>query len=295
MRSEGKVGFWDARAKRRAAIAFDLLDHCLPRVLEATSPIFREDPSGRLESVGSAVLLALGKERIVLTAAHVLDDATKTTALHVGSLNSLVRLRGMWFRTPLPKSGQREEDRIDVGAVRLPMAAHAELGDSCFLTSDDLAPFRRLGHGNYALLSGYPSTKQGLGEQLEREANLYTIMAECCTTKDYTKVGVGAAHAFVLAFDKKRVWRREGRATAPKLIGMSGGGLWVLRRSSGTHAVTPRLCGIIIELHSGMAKRVVATRIEVLLSGIWGHWPELRVFLPEDGDGGESAQSHPES
>src|SRR6266516_2023313 len=149
-----------------------------------------------------------------------------------------------------------------------------------FLSVGELAPFRRLDEGSYAVVTGYPCKKQRWTRHLEREANLYTITAACSGIEDYRKLGVDRSHAVVLGFDQKPSWTREGQRTAPKLKGVSGGGLWVLGRPNTDQEPVARLAGIFIEWHAGNLKRIVATRIEVLLSGIWGHWPELRAFLP---------------
>src|ERR1051326_629248 len=278
---DDEASFWDA-GPQRARAAFDLLDSYVSKVDQTTVPIFRQDSTGRLESIGSAVLLALGDEAIVLTAAHVLDEATETTALLVGSHDSLVRLQGKWFKTPLQKGGVRDQDRVDVGAVWLPRSARAKLHDSCLLATGDLALFRPMKHRSYALLAGYPCSKQVSRGQRDLESSLCTVMAECSADEDYAGIGVSSTHAVVLAFDRMQVWRREGRSIAPKLQGMSGGGLWILQRSTPDQAGSARLCGTIIEWRNGAKTLLVATRIEVLLSGIWGHWPELRAFLPAD-------------
>jgi len=268
------------RNQRVAAIGFDLLAPSEPRILQVTTPVFREYPSGTLESIGSAILLRVGDEALVLSAAHVLDHATETSPLYIGSHDSGVLLQGRWFRTPLPESGQREDDRVDVGCARLLAKAVDSFDHTCFLASAELAPHRILSPGDHVVLSGYPCTKQRWAGKLEREASLYAVIAECSPVEDYGTLGVDRSHAVVLGFDKRRVRTRHGPATAPDLWGVSGGGLWILRRPGPEQPPAPLLAGIAIEWHKTRRKRVVATRIEVLLYGIWGHWPELRPFLP---------------
>jgi hypothetical protein len=231
-----------------------------------------------LVSTGSAVLLNLGDEPFVLSAAHVLDDATTVTPLYVGTHDSVRRLEGRWFRTRLPKSGLRQDDPVDVGVVRFPRGAFSDFDRDSFLSVSELAPFQRLHQGSYAVVTGYPCKKQRCIGHLE--ANLYTITAACSGVEDYRTLGVDRSHAVVLGFDQRRSWTREGQRTAPKLKGVSGGGLWVLGRPNTDQEPVARLAGIFIEWQAGNVKRIVATRIEVLLSGIWGHWPELRAFLP---------------
>ncbi len=271
---------WMQQNQRLAHIAFDLLEPCAPRMHQATAPVFRESSPGTLESIGSAVLLNLGDEPLVLSAAHVLDDATTDSPLYVGMHDSVRRVEGRWFRTRIPKSGLRQDDPVDVGIARLPRGALSAFDRDSFLSVGELAPFRRLDEGSYAVVTGYPCKKQRWTRHLEREANLYTITAACSGIEDYRKLGVDRSHAVVLGFDQKRSWTREGQRTAPKLKGVSGGGLWVLGRPNTNQEPVARLAGIFLEWHAGNVKRIVATRIEVLLSGIWGHWPELRAFLP---------------
>jgi hypothetical protein len=60
---------------------------------------------------------SLSKSRaqfILLTAAHVLD-AGDDSDLYAGVNSSFVSLDGMWYRTHLPPSGNREHDKVDIG------------------------------------------------------------------------------------------------------------------------------------------------------------------------------------
>lgn len=267
------------RAQRRANIAFDLLEPCAPRILQVTSPIFRETARGILEPIGSSVLLRIADEPLVLTSAHVLDDATAQTPLYVGTHNSTVLLQGRWFRSPLPKSGNRGDDRLDVGIARLSSTALASFDESCFLSPAELAPGQALTPGAIAVVCGYPHRKHRRTGHLEWESDAYTVSAMSAPLEDYARLDVQRSHAVVLGFDQKRSWTRQGQRTAPRLEGVSGGGVWVLRRPGGGDPPRPLLAAIFIEWHRG-GKRVIATRIEVLLGGIWGYWPELRPFLP---------------
>ncbi len=196
-----------------AQIAFDLLEPCAPRMEQTTTPVFRESSRGRLESIGSAVLLNFGDEPLVLSAAHVLDDATTDTRLYVGTHDSVRRLEGCWFKTRVPKSGRRQDDPVDVGVVRLPRGALSDFDRDSFLSVGELAPFQRLPQGSYAVVTGYPCKQQRWTRHLEREANLYTITAACSGIETTASWASTALMPVVLGFDQNRSWTREGQRT----------------------------------------------------------------------------------
>jgi hypothetical protein len=256
-------------------------------MLEVTTPVYREAPLGRPpELIGSAVLMELGGERIVLTAAHVLDDATSDSALYIGTPNALELLQGRRIGTPSGASGRRD-DRVDVGAVRLPASVAGRFPPSCFLSVHEVAPWGAPGEGGAVAVGGYPKTKERRLSTLKREAGFHALLAMCVGPEVYDRLKVKPSHALAMGFSKRGIWQlplgaeNARRGVSPDLVGLSGGGVWVLRRPSGTKDLTPVLCGIGIEWRR-QQKMIVATRIEVLLGGIWKYWPDLRASLPPE-------------
>lgn len=257
------------------------MNSLMPRVLEATAPVFRFDKLGNPEFLASAVLVKVSDKHFVLTAGHVLD-ARSSSPLYVGSGNAVVLLQGRHMSTLFPVGGQREQDRIDIGIVCLAEEAARGLKEDEFLTLGDLAILDAARTTGHYVFAGYPSSKHKRSiKNEEAEATLYSFIADSAPQKDYQDAGLDPSTSLLLRFDKRKLWCPTGRVMGPDLFGVSGGGVWFL---DDVFAVTPHkpfLVAIAVEWWKKQPKRVLATKVHVMLAALWDGFPKLRPSLPE--------------
>jgi len=134
------------------------VEHHLPRISRATSPVYFQD---RADHVGSAVMLKIAMRVFAITAAHVVDNAHKGE-LVLGAGETTVRVTGTRSTTRLPVGGTRCDDKIDLAIIALDDRSAAKFPPTDCLTADDLAPIGVSHHDDYFLVAGYPHTKQKL-------------------------------------------------------------------------------------------------------------------------------------
>lgn len=240
--------------------------------------------AGTVHLFGNAVLFTAGGRHFALTAAHVLDEFEPHGLGILGEPDMLDLSATRVYRTVAPAEN-RDADRIDVGFVELSDAQVATLGNVRFLTPDDLDVTDAPSYFTYVrtkyLLLGYPASKQGkLRADLEVDPQPLAYAAQAADPSLYKSLETDPDRHLLLPFDQKAVISTEGRATAPKLDGMSGCGVW---RFDSLHALPggrDQLVGLFIEWHRGSRKVLVATRIDQCLEGVRHSVPELEHLLP---------------
>jgi hypothetical protein len=285
----GKRGHVVGDDKKRAIASTMLaqMNSLMPRVLAATAPVFSFDQLANPVFLASAVLVKVSNEHFALTAGHVLD-ARSASPLYVGSGNTVVLLQGHHMSTVPPVAGQREQDRIDLGIVRLSEETVRGLKEDEFLTLADLAILETATTTGHYVFAGYPSSKHKRSiKNEEAEAALYSFISDPAPLEDYQRAGLDPSTSLLLRFDKQKLWCPSGRVIGPDLFGVSGGGVWFLDDAPAATPRKPLLVAIAVEWWQKQPKRVLATKIHVVVAALWDSFPKLRPHLPEPPHKGE--------
>ena len=89
-------------------------------LLQQVVPLFMLPEGRRPILAGTGFLVSVRTSNYLVSAAHVLDEIPKPHSLYYYIKPKTYRkVTGTLLRTKLPPNGQREEDRIDIGVVRL--------------------------------------------------------------------------------------------------------------------------------------------------------------------------------
>jgi hypothetical protein len=158
-------------------------------------------------------------------------------------------------------SGRRGNDPdLDIGLVRFTPEIWSEHQDCAFLSASDCERDHqddRSGQSFY-LVIGYPGsrkmTKIERGQIRQRSACIATVPA---LQERYTNLNIVAKNQLLLEYDEKNVSYQGRRYHPPDLAGISGGGVFHVRKE--TNKV--RLVGIVTEFHKGPGL-ILATRID---------------------------------
>jgi hypothetical protein len=255
-----------------SAALHEQLETRLDRVRAATVPVYLE-AQPEPEHIGSGILMRIGDERFLFTAAHVADLRSRG-ALYLGGESFPIRLAGTITHS-VPPQGDRRRDNIDAAVLHLPATVNAHLRDHEFLGLEDIDLGLALHHDDYFLVAGYPVTKQRFRRDASTiDAYLYPFVAVSRTDDAYASHDP-TVHV-LLGFRKKDMWRRDiGRSSAPDLYGMSGGGIWWLPDYTRPAFKRPLLHSIATEWHAAPHCHILGTRIHVFLSAVWRDFPEL--------------------
>lgn len=231
-------------------------------------------PDGRsLVHIGSAVLISYKDRHLILTAAHVVDEA-KNAALHISANGGLALLEGDVWQTVRPKGG-RKEDKFDFALWPVSPKLLKQLGPARFLSAEEMvrSPIGTKGHCYLAV--GFPNSKQKKIRKLKAIANRWQLM---CTAFDGCpfppECGFSAQTHLFLKFDKKfstdKDWKRVN-SLDPR--GVSGGAVLDLGKLSDVESLAKparpegRLIGIAIEYHKDRGI-IVVTRLKPILPEI---------------------------
>lgn len=250
------------------------------RALSSPVPILRsKGVSDQLTSLGTGIFIKMAGRFVLLTAAHVLD-AGDDANVFVGVNEAVLPLTGKWYRNPLPDSGNREHDRVDVGYCLL--AGEEIIGE---LQTCDRVLYRSDVILNESLpglslrVCGYPAKKIQFGPDQLVSTNLTSLEGNEISSKEYAKLGLNPDVHLALRYNRKRGFSgRHARTTTPmrNLQGMSGGGIFVEVRVDGPPFLDFQLVAITTN-HSRLDRSVVyGTRLNEFVKCIHANCPELR-------------------
>jgi hypothetical protein len=259
-------------------------EHFVPRLLELTHPILGQGNDGKLDLVGSSLLIRAGQQQYVLTASHVIDS-TEGSQLRIGVGSDIHLLRGQISRIATTGATPgTKEDRADVAMIRpdRPLSAEgskSELSLSAieFAATPDIR--------NPVVLLGYPCSKHRKAHQGNSyEAESYALLAAEVDPPEYESLSIDRTTHLALSLDRKDVWQPGGGRTAPNLNGLSGSGVWRLPVYGPEAASTFKLAAVFIEHYQKTSiKHAVATRLTTILGLLARQEPLVRLALGEIG------------
>jgi hypothetical protein len=210
-------------------------------------PIFA-DINGAPVSMGTGFLLNTGQDHVLITAAHVLDRLT--TLPHYFYAEQRVRraLTPPVLVSKLPLSGDRADDRVDIGVVILRdegLPPYPAVGrDSMPLNL--INPYAMPRAGKKFAFVGYPSTK-GKADRvsLDLRSASYAYLSGPAPAGTYAKLDLDPRFHIVLPFSKRGVVDLDGKSfNCPKPNGISGAPLWELQKPE---AGGRKVVGVMIE------------------------------------------------
>lgn len=244
----------------------------------AVRPIYTVDKRGKPDAEGSCVLLQVRDRFFGLTAAHVLD-AHESSRLYIGGMTELVELPRVWYGTPMPESGNRDDDRMDVAFFEFPIETVAEMGACIWLRPQDLITRGSHTRHPFYFAIGYPTrrAKVKAGKaSINHVGDIYAGV-EVNDASIYDRLNLHPATHLILAFNREKVVSSHGiRVPTVKPFGKSGGGIWRFD-SLVAPSVNPRLnplAGILTEWKK-QEKVIVATRIEAYVHLLREQFPSL--------------------
>lgn len=261
---------------RRKAVVED-------RAARSVVPLYGTEERSTRYVVGSGVLVRIEKSAFLITAAHVLDEQQLVrTNIEVPGRNALLPLGGQALKTPLPVSGRREDDLIDIGILPLQQKVVDELlAHFSFLDVQQLDPSDVPGTQTLYTFVGYASSQHEgpRGSVLTIEPVRYT--SGPLPPDQYPKGFQLETHASI-DFDAKRMVARTERVqTPPDPHGVSGGGVFRVGAwdeiIAGTNA--ERLVGVAIEMRK-QEGCLLGTRIAIPLEMIRAQFPGLSASIP---------------
>ncbi len=268
-RSEADV--IDAVIERRATAALSRFRHALV-------PLYSHK-IGRPDLIGTGVALAVGSERILLTAAHVMRDFADDT-LFISDGTGWVGLDGIAYSATTPGWKLPEDDRVDAAVFVINEKSRKHLAHC--ISPADLLPGSAAGPTDKFVLAGYPRSKLKYDfKRWKVTPRVMRFVGRCSPTSRYPEVDARTDVHIVLDFHREKSHQGGRLGAAPSVRGVSGGMLvWAPSITNPALAGSERIAAIFTEWPA--PKRfLISTRIDVHLALIRNHLPHVATLVPE--------------
>lgn len=231
------------------------------------------------ELIGSGILIRLGRDVFLVSAAHVADRIVRGP--HYFGTRELIPLPSLKLSSPLPASRNRDDDPIDLAYWVIDPATLKRIAIEDCLAVDELdaVPVSDVPHGDTHFLSGYPCTRQPRhidGKELDAET--LSFLTDEVTPEEYGALGRDRTTSIVVDYDKEDFYRYGEKLTGPDLHGVSGGAIWRLHGPA-CHPQRPLLTGFATTWRKAPPRAVVGTRVHVWLRHVAAKYPNVRTAL----------------
>jgi hypothetical protein len=253
------------------------LDGVFARISAAVCPVF-SIIRGRAVSVGSGVLVKLGNDTFLLTAAHVTDQNCGSR-LSLPGRQGNVGFHGSQSKTRLPLSGDRMKDHYDINFLCLDAAMVEALHPRLMpLQWEDVDVFDKTAAGDGYSFVGYPHRKSRVDGHII-STTLCTFSGEAAPLSSYQKLGYNPQHNVLIRFRRGKTvnYSTGHRQTAVHPEGLSGGAVvsWLKRVTpSAESPPSAKLVGILTAYFES-EHLLAATRINCHLQCIAAKFPHL--------------------
>jgi hypothetical protein len=259
--AEYDARFEDAKAEvyRRARVTSASVERHV-------TPVFTYRETSRYDFEGTGLLGRLGDRHYFVTAAHVLD-ACEFGVFLPAVAKGAEPLSGLSIVTARSAGRTREDDRLDIGFIRLSPTEVEQIGMENFLDFANTLDSPPEEPVTVTIALGFPACHQRVNvAKGTLETAITMFMTGLAEQKGYQMAKVNPRSHVLLRYGRNEmIWNGERRGTAPSFKGMSGGGIWPVSLSSGDDPTRqPPLAAMIIEQPAGYATSLLATRAPLI-------------------------------
>ena len=252
-------------------------------VLDSVCPVFRTNKDFfNMSHIGSGVLVDLGNESFLLTAAHVTDQRLDGI-LHIPTCAGIEPIRGFFADFVPFLSKTRDGDKGDTSYYRLDRQFRETLHSSLRpLSITDLDLDDQLHDGDLFTFVGFPWRKTK-DKQETQETDRTSYTGHAVSEGVYELLGHSRTlHVAIQMRLKNAFSSRHGpRQMAPHPQGISGGGVFSWPRGRSNRMNSPKLqLAAIAHTYNRSHNSMVGSRIIGILMAILRNNPELGRELP---------------
>ena len=239
-------------------------DALAKRYLLSVRAIYGATENGKPDHIGSCVLLQYQGEKILVTAAHVIDNSD-LTSLYVSGENKLVQIEGSCLITAAPNN-DRDKDKFDFAVLPISDALASDLGDVCFIPESEWGLHDLAAKDRCCLALGFPNSRNKKIDATKNIVKLEPFVYTSTLKSDprlFEEIEFSMADHYLLDFCSKHSKDSNNKITnsiCPK--GVSGGGLFLIADMANPESYRPeaecsgKFLGILIEQRKN--KKVLA-------------------------------------
>lgn len=261
-------------------LAFERMDICsdvlAKKYLLSVRAIYGATDNGRPYHIGSCILLEYKGNKILVTAAHVIDH-NEQTSLYISGENNLVQLIGSCFTTS-SRDDDRGKDKLDFSVFPISDKLASDLGNLYFIPEKEWALEELSEKDRCCLALGFPNSKNKKIDPSKNEFKLEPFVYTSTIKSDpklFEEIGFSTADHYLLDFCSKHSKDSDNKITNSICpTGVSGGGLFLLEGIANPESYRPEIeckgkfLGILIEQRKNK-KVLVFTRIAVIIKALF--------------------------
>jgi hypothetical protein len=240
----------------------------LPVIGRPVTPLYKDGPRHPV-AIGSGLIIRAGEHLIIATAAHVADDLHGQPA-YFSANDELHPLPSILFRSPLPPSGQREHDQVDLAFWVLEPTRHALVPSAESLAISRLERSPCADAQAFYLVLGYPASRQPrrmLSAQ-EYAAKTFPFITSECGDAEYAGAALDRANSLLLRYRKDDTFVGQVKQEGPDLFGVSGGPVFRISGEPNVRIFEPPVAAFAIAWRRGDPLGLLTTRASVLIDAI---------------------------
>ena len=249
----------------------DILENTILSLTEhirlSTCQLFinKKPNSKEFMSHGCGVLLAHGDKFFLLSSAHVFDESPLGVPFIFKSSNETISIGGRQFTSTIPEYKTRADDKLDIIVFDLNKdSINALLNTGYkFITLNYIESGFQYNANDYAIIMGYPSSRAKINptqKTIDRGGMHYVSNF---VNHDLSQLGFNPDYHLVAKYPIKNFKHKTAdslRIRGPQPLGLSGSGLWVLKKNR-YFQEEPKLVGILTEYNENRSV-VISTRID---------------------------------
>lgn len=234
----------------------------IDRLETHVTPVFHldDDDDSRLQPAGSGVFARLGDRAYLISAAHVLDHCEYGVFVPTRS-GPIEPLDNRTTVTGRPQGTSREDDRFDIGFVRLTASEADDIGWERMVDLDVVGGEPMPIDTTLFVVLGYPlrDHHNAVGVMGGALTSFTTGLADAVA---HQRAGLDERSHVLLRFDRRAIATKKSHGAPPDMTGLSGGGVWPVRVDvEDAVARVPFFAGILIEK---AARSLVVTRAPLI-------------------------------
>ncbi len=221
---------------------------------------------GKPQPHGSGVFISIGKDKFLLTAAHVVDNMEDDVYVGIG-LHTMIKLGGELTKNI--SFGNREDDKIDISILKLNDETIEKIkGTYIFTGQEELGINHVIKYMPMYQSVGFPASMSkynSFKKSLKSRPFLYVTIPS--DPKIYEELGCNTESNIVVHYNKNKVkdYSTGKFVNGPDLFGISGSGLWFTPAQVKLKGVPiqKKLIAIMSDLPSQNKQYMFGTRIDV--------------------------------
>ena len=230
----------------------------------------------QMEQIGTGVIISISQTYFLLTAAHIIDK-TEYGDLFVPCNKILEPVEGLYSCLKIPEDRTRDDDKIDIGYIKLKNQFAERLHKSINpLSSEDIYFIDDATESVIYTFAGYPLSKSKVSQQRAQSKPFY--YSGLSVEKGlYLNYGYNPLKNIIVHFRRDMSVTQEGDTTFPPFPrGISGGGIFVWPEDFMGQIIPPnrKLIGIA---HTYKDNLLIGTNIREFFKAIIINNPSLNI------------------